>query len=347
MESIREFALAAEQQRAVVLGRRAARPTAREWARHAGLFAVTWMTATFAGILLATENPLEPASAAPATWLDYALYPFVYYAQLTGVFVANALAHPPLLWEGMTFATALLSILAAHEFGHYLACRYYGVEATLPFFLPAPPFIFVGTFGAFIKMKSPIPSRRALFDIGLAGPLAGFVVIIPVAILAMLTAQPAAPFVPTEGGMAVIFNEPWLMQATGWAFGLNQFAHLDGNPFYFAAWIGLLVTSLNLMPVGQLDGGHASYSLFGARAHKAIGRAAFVIMLALALLGWHWHHAPGGFVYALLLLIMLRVRHPQAGDEIETLGRARLLIALLTLAVFALSFHPFPITVIW
>ncbi|MFL6209793.1 MAG: site-2 protease family protein [Pyrinomonadaceae bacterium] len=325
----------------------AARPTVREWARHAALFLLTALTATCAGVTLAVNQAdvAAPNLAAPAYWFDYAYYVPAYYALTVAGLCQHALAHPPLLAQGAMFAGALLGILLAHEFGHYLACRRYGVEATLPYFLPAPPLFLAGTFGAFIKIKSPIPTRRALFDIGVAGPLAGFVVIIPVAIAAVLTVRPEAlPTVVPDGGILITFNNPLLLRA---------FAHLRGvqldeiafNPFYYAAWIGLLVTSLNLLPVGQLDGGHAVFAVAGARVHRLIGRGAFVSMCVLAFLGWRWHGAPSGFVYAVLLFIMLRVRHPQAEDERAPLGRARLVVALITLIVFLLCFELFPLTI--
>ena len=118
----------------------------------------------------------------------------------------------------------------------------------------------------------------------------------------------------------------------------------QGSPLYFAAWIGLLVTALNLIPVGQLDGGHASYAVFGTRAHKRLGQTAFVAMSTLAILGWLWHSSPSGFLYAVLLAVMLRVRHPQPEDD-TPLDRARMIVALITLLVFALSFTPFPLTI--
>jgi membrane-associated protease RseP (regulator of RpoE activity) len=116
------------------------------------------------------------------------------------------------------------------------------------------------------------------------------------------------------------------------------------NPYYMAAWIGLLVTSLNLMPVGQLDGGHGTFAVFGQRAHGIIGRVAFVTVAVLAVLGWFWHGSPSGFLYAVLLGVMLKVRHPQPA-MMEPLGAKRVLIAILTLIVFALCFWPFPITI--
>jgi len=148
------------------------RPTAREWARHLILFLLTVITSTMAGIVAAAPmlNVPEPPLASV---LDYLLYVPQYYLLNVGTLVVFALTHPQILTEGLVFSFALLSILTAHEMGHYVACRRYGVSATLPFFIPAPPLFLAGTFGAFIKIKSPIPSRRALFDIGLAGPLAG------------------------------------------------------------------------------------------------------------------------------------------------------------------------------
>src|SRR6185369_14563671 len=194
-------------------------------------------------------------------------------------------------------------------------------RATLPFFIPAPPLFLAGTFGAFIKMKSPIPSRRALFDIGLAGPLAGFVVLLPVAVAGLQTLQTGAP---PPGAGAIIFNDPLLFQLIA-KFGRTNLATASPNPLYLAAWIGLLVTSLNLMPVGQLDGGHGTFAVFGQRAHKWIGRLAFLTMAALALLGWFWHGSPSGFLYTVLLAVMLKVRDPQP-SVMESLGRVRTLI---------------------
>src|SRR4030095_15576069 len=166
--------------------------------------------------------------------------------------VKYAIANPHLIAEGVTFSASLLAILFSHEMGHYLACRYYKVNATLPYFIPAPPIFLAGTFGAFIKIRSPIPSRRALFDIGLAGPLAGFVVALPLSVVGILTVGP--PQAPQEH--AIFFNDPLLFQLLGRLLGVTLDPNSPINPYYMASWIGLLVTSLNLMPVGQLDGGH-------------------------------------------------------------------------------------------
>lgn len=318
--------------------RRAARPTAREWARHAGLFVLTALTTTLTGVLMVNPNLPEPAVRAPGTWFDYLFYIPELYLKLVGATIYQAVTHPALLAQGAAFAGSLLAILTAHEFGHYIACRRYGVDATLPFFIPSIPMIGPGTFGAFIKIKSPIPSRRALFDIGVAGPLAGFVIILPVALIGILTAQPAQPIT----GEVMYFNEPLLMRLMAKAVSV-ELSNVIANPFYLAAWIGLLVTSLNLLPIGQLDGGHAIYAALGAGAHRWLGRFAFITMTTLAALGWFLYKSPSGFLFVILLAIMLRVRHPQP-EETEPLGRARRIVALITLLVFALSFWPFPIT---
>jgi membrane-associated protease RseP (regulator of RpoE activity) len=281
-------------------------------------------------------NVPEPAVSG---LLSYVFYVPEYYLRIVGGLLSFAIAHPVVLAQGLSFSVSLLTILTAHEMGHYLACRYYGVDATLPFFIPAPPLFLAGTFGAFIKMKSPIPSRRALFDIGLAGPLAGFVMLLPIALFGILTLQVGAP--PASGN-AIIFNDPLLFRIFAKVMGQDLIDAVP-NPYYMAAWIGLLVTSLNLMPVGQLDGGHGTFAAFGPRAHKLLGRLAFITMVAMALLGYLWHSSPSGFLYAILLGIMLRVKHPTPVDW-EPLGRGRVIVAIITLIVFALSFVPFPIT---
>jgi membrane-associated protease RseP (regulator of RpoE activity) len=319
--------------------RQAARPSTREWIKHSALFLLTFVTTTFAGIVIAAPEANVPEPTIPGV-LGYVLYIPEYYRRIVADLIWQAMVNPGLLKSGLAFSTALLTILTAHEMGHYLACRYYGVKATLPFFIPAPPLFLAGTFGAFIKMKSPIPSRRALFDIGLAGPLAGFVALLPVALGGLLTLKAA----PSQiAGGAIIFNDPLLFQIIGKLTGADL-ANASPNPFYMAAWLALLVTSLNLMPVGQLDGGHGTFAVFGERAHKIIGRAAFIAVAVMSVLGFVWHGSPSGFLYTVLLAVMLKVRHP-APEESEPLGRGRIVVAIITLIVFALSFVPFPITI--
>ncbi|GAC1446724.1 MAG: hypothetical protein NVSMB56_08130 [Pyrinomonadaceae bacterium] len=331
-------------------------PTRRDWVRHSAFFLLTLLTATIAGIHLAASDLQDASASATAKfpeatmWFDYVRFIPALVVQLIGEFISDAQRHPQLITQGLTFALALLVILLAHEAGHYIACRRYRVNATLPYFIPAPPFFLAGTFGAFIKIKSPIPSRRALFDIGIAGPLAGFILIIPIAILAAVTAHPAPSVVVAattvnDAYTTVIFHDPLLFRLIWRLFHVSMDT-VAFNPFYYAAWIGLLVTSLNLMPVGQLDGGHAIYATLGARAHRWLGRTAFLTVATFAVCGFLLHNSPSGFVYTILLLVMLFVKHPYTEDENIELNKPRIFIALLTLLVFVLSFLPFPITIV-
>lgn len=324
--------------------RRAPRPTARQWALHAGLFLVTAITTTISGIawLVGDKMDLGSGSAPGTTGLaDSILRIPWYYASGVGAIVWQALTHPAFLAVGIKFSASLLAILTAHEFGHYLFCRYYGVDATLPFFIPQPPGLLPGTFGAFIRMKSPVPSRRALFDIGLAGPIAGFIVIIPIAFAGVLTLHHVN--IPPGETAGLTFNDPLLFRLIARAFKIDL-DNSAANSFYLAAWVGLLVTSLNLMPVGQLDGGHGTFAAFGKLAHHWIGRIAFGTMAVISVLGWFWRGSPSGFLYVVLLAVMLRVRHPQP-ERMEPLGPMRVAIGIITLIVFALCFLPFPITI--
>ena len=313
----------------------------REWRLHTALLILTSITTTLAGVALAAPDftPTEPPLSGVLDYLLYLPLALLYYSV---DLVKYALTHERPLVDGIRFSVSLLAILFSHEMGHYLACRYYRVDATLPFFIPAPPAFLAGTFGAFIKIRSPIPTRRALFDIGLAGPLAGFVVAIPLSVVGVLMVGP--PIEPSQIGHTIYFNDPPLFRLLAWLFGVPLDPNSPINPYYMAAWIGLLVTSLNLTPVGQLDGGHGIYALFGARAHGLIGRIAFVTAVILAILGFWWHRSPSGVLFAIMLGVILRLPHPQPAT-MEPLGTKRVAIALLTLIVYALCFWPFPITI--
>jgi len=313
--------------------------SASEWRLHGALFLLTIISTTLAGMMLVVPE-LPPYDPPFSGLLYYLLYiPLGYYHTIIEL-IRSGLNDPRLIVQGVTFSASLLAILFSHEMGHYLACRYYKVSATLPYFIPAPPIFLAGTFGAFIKIRSPIPSRRALFDIGLAGPLAGFVVAVPISVLGLITMGPA--IAPPDH--AIFFNDPLLFRLLAKLLGVPLDPNAPTNPYYMAAWIGLLVTSLNLMPVGQLDGGHGTFAVFGARAHHYMARVALVITAALAVLGFMWHGSPSGFLYTVLLAIMMRVPHPTPGI-MEPLGTKRTIIALLTMLVFILCFCPFPITI--
>jgi len=319
-----------------------ARPTARQWTLHVALLLITLCTTTICGIMMAGPDFEGPGSPAGVGGFAGSLFFLpLHYLQAVVELVSFAFAHPYYLKQGLIFSGSLLAILASHESGHYLFCRYYGVDATLPFFIPQPPLLIPGTFGAFIRMKSPVPSRRALFDIGLAGPLAGFIVVVPIAFAGILTLHHIN--IPPGVTPEITFNDPLLFRLIARIFRID----LDNsavNSFYFAAWVGLLVTSLNLMPVGQLDGGHGSFAVFGQRAHYWIGRVVFVSVIALSVFGWLWYGTPIWFLYVILLAVMLRVRHPQP-EHMEPLGPLRMAIGILTLIVFALCFLPVPITI--
>lgn len=322
------------------------RPTRRTWIRHSLLLIVTLLTTTIAGTLYPFGRIDPMAFVDPQTWSELLAFLFAlptYYILLIGTTVYALATDLQLLSDGLSFSLSLLFILISHEMGHYVACRLYGVDATLPYFIPMPPMIGpAGTFGAFIRIMSPMPSRKAVFDIGVAGPIAGFVAIIPIAIIGVATMQPVTPGLANAPG-GLTFADPLFMRFLGFLLGQDP-AYSVGNPFYFAAWIGLLVTALNLIPSGQLDGGHAIYAVFGKRVHFFTGRIAFVTMTALSIIGFIYYNSPSGFLIAILLGIMARIRHPEPADETPLDGK-RKLVAFLTLVIFILCFVPFPIRI--
>lgn len=273
---------------------------------HALLFAATFVTAAIAGGAFWEGGAFGPEGSGPGTWLA----------------------------DGFTYAVALLAILGAHEMGHYVACRRHGVRATLPFFLPGlPP---LGTFGAIIRIRGPIPNRRALFDIAAAGPIAGFLVALPVLFLGVLRAEPSAVSLEDQGGL--ILGPPLL--ATLLASWIDGGADLRAS-WYGAGWAGMLVTSMNLFPVGQLDGGHAAYAV-SRRLHRVL---AWTTLVGLgAFVAWSAVHDRQFSPYTLWLLVLtfLRDRHPRLVEESEPLGATRRTVAWLLAILFALSFIPVP-----
>lgn len=316
------------------------------WVRHILLLIVTFCTATLAGSMF----PFGPYDTLPDAdpqslqelFAFILMIPEKYVALIAGA-VTNLYNNPAHLIYGLQFSVSLIFILICHEMGHYLMCRKYRVDATLPFFLPTPPMIGpAGTFGAFIKILSPMPTRKAVFDIGVAGPLAGFIALIPVAVLGIANMEMATAR-QLEIPAMITFADPLFMQGLGLLFGKDPTIGI-GNAFYFAAWVGLLVTAINLIPSGQLDGGHAIFAVFGERVHYWTGRIAFVVMATLSVVGFYFFNSPSGFLIAVILAVMMRIRHPQPWDMTPLDGK-RKLIAAVTLVVFILSFVPFPIRV--
>ncbi|MBX3267303.1 MAG: site-2 protease family protein [Acidobacteria bacterium] len=338
---MQELPETAAYERAFILEREELRP----W-RHIGLLLLTLVTATIAGSLYPFGPLMIFPEADPQSWKE--LFDFLIAAPASYVsLIVSAVGYLTSDWanlaRALSFSGSLLFILVAHEMGHYVACRIYRVDATLPYFIPTPPLIGpAGTFGAFIKIRSPMPSRKAVFDIGVAGPIAGFIALLPIAFLGIFTAEKAPPEV-VANYQGIVFSDPLLMKAIGWLAGTGTDA-IYGNSFYYAAWVGLLVTALNLIPSGQLDGGHAIYAVFGERVHYWTGRIAFAVMAVLSVLGMFYFNSPSGFLIAILLGIMMRIGHPEPWDTSPLDGK-RKLVAFGVLVIFIMSFLPFPIKI--
>jgi len=240
--------------------------------------------------------------------------------------------------NGLWYGASILAILGAHEFGHYFACRYYGVDASLPYFLPAP-LPLTGTLGAFIRIRQIIPGKRELFDIGIAGPIAGFLVAIPVLLIGMSLSRVSE--LPSDTRGFVELGEPLLFKAVAWLFwGTPPEGYsINLHPMAFAAWFGLLATALNLFPIGQLDGGHISYAVLGRRS-TAVTLATLGALIGLTFISTSW------LVWTVLTVVMLLAfgpRHPRTIDEEVPLDRGRLWLAAMAVLMFILCFTPTPI----
>ena len=243
--------------------------------------------------------------------------------------------------QGAWYSLTILAILGIHELGHYWACRYYRVDASLPYFLPVP-LVPTGTFGAFIRIRQRIPTKAMLFDIGAAGPIAGFVVAVP-ALFAGVALSRVTPLPAADTAAVVILGEPLLFQAAAWlVWGALPDGHaINLHPMGFAAWFGLLMTALNLFPIGQLDGGHISYAALGARSTGlTLGGVLVVVGLTFVSLSW--------LLWAVLMvtmLIFMGPRHPRTLDDHVPLDNRRRWVALATAAIFILCFTPAPIRI--
>lgn len=326
-----------------------------------------------AHLVLAVPGTLRPAPS--RVWTNVALFAATcvsvlylgadyvnsYHGRPTPVTTGEWLAY---LLAGWPFLVSLLGILLAHEFGHYFAARYHNVAVTLPYFIPFPlsPF---GTLGAFIRLKSPPVNRRALLDIAVAGPLAGLVLAIPIVIYGQMTSV-VSPIPLAPGGLVIEGNSifyvfvKWLVHGQllpapasfgdlpAWLYMLRFYvlgtpAPVGGvdvqlNVVAWAGWAGLLVTGLNLIPAGQLDGGHALYVLIGKHTRKVLP----VVVVALVALGFLW---VGWFLYAAIIFLMGRLQ-AEPLDQITELDPKRKALAILVLVIFVLIFTPVPIVLI-
>jgi len=237
-------------------------------------------------------------------------------------------------WDGLPFSVPLLLILGVHELGHYVTCRRYGLAATLPYFLPAPIPTLIGTFGALIRIKEPIRSRRALLDVGAAGPLAGFATALPFLLYGV---SRAAPNTEVDAPGTILFHYPFAVRLAQAVAGTGAYtsAQVHEHPTFMAAWFGLLVTALNLLPIGQLDGGHVLRAAVGKR-QPAISIAVLAAAFLTAFRGPTWAF------FAAFAALFVGIRHPPVENEREPLGPRRTLLAVLCLVVFALCFTPVP-----
>jgi len=296
--------------------------TSRTWLNGL-LFVLTILTLCYAGLSWSANFLAAGATPGPGPLVP-----------------PDQVLHDPRLFRlSALYAAVLMTILVGHELGHYLTCRRYGVPATLPYFLPGPPFL--GTFGAFIRIKAPVLFKRQIFDVGASGPLAGFVLAVP-ALAAGLALSRVAPLVPS--GETIYFGEPLLFKLMARLFHgpIPAGSEIILHPVGWAAWVGLLVTALNLIPIGQLDGGHVAYALLGRRA-RLLSR---VMIAFLAVMGVFFHLT--WLILAAFILVFefrskMRLRHPPVFDEDAPLGRKRTILAVILALIFVLSFVPDPV----
>lgn len=305
---------------------------------HASLFLLTFVTTTLAGVEWTT------GTLGPYTW--------------------------DMLLTGLPYSLLILFVLTCHEFGHYFAAKYHKVDATLPFYIPFPPiagFLNFGTMGAVIKTTSPVRSKKAMFDIGIAGPIAGFVACLIILIYGfqnvpgeayILSIHPDY-FSPEYGrdGLQLVFGDTILFSFFKYLFADHaQFfppmSEIYHYPFLCVGWFGLLITAMNMLPVGQLDGGHISYTMFGENNHFKIAVITFVFLFIFGIsgfvdsilelnlnIGWS-----GWLFWAMILYFVIRLKHPPIADD-EPLDSKRMALGYLSFAILLLSFSPNPIVI--
>ncbi|HET7791501.1 MAG TPA: site-2 protease family protein [Gemmatimonadales bacterium] len=296
------------------------------WSLHAALFFATLVTTTLAGAVIVGTIPYDGLDTLNTAW----------HTVLAG------------LWRpwiaGLAFSVPLLAILLAHELGHYVTARRYALDVSPPYFIPVPLFpVFIGTMGAFIRLRTLLSDRRQLIDVGAAGPIVGFLVALPALVVGLVLSHPVAPSADVHGLMLFFGGDPALAlgdSSITWVLWRAVFPHAAAvavHPLAAAGWFGIFVTMLNLLPISQLDGGHILFAALPA-AHR---RAALAFWLAIVVLGFLW---VGWTVWGVLVLVLSRGRfgHPPVLDAYRPLPPSRRRLAWVSLALFALTFMPVP-----
>lgn len=300
-------------------------PYRHPYALHIGLFALTFLMTVSCGST-AIGTPWEMTRFGFRSLQEW----------MSGQASVNGLIFLELLTNGLCFSVPFLTILTVHEFGHFFAARWHRMSTTLPYFIPIP--VGIGTMGAMIALKSPMVHRRTVFDVGVAGPLAGFLVALPIfyygLTLSTVDALSSHTGLLIEEGRSLLYmGLVWLVKGpipTGYAIFLH--------PIAWAGWFGLFITALNLVPIGQLDGGHIAYAMFGP-AHSKLARAVFLGILFMI---FFWGHY---LVFAALLYFIVRLTHPPAVDETVELDAWRYGLGWFMLVLFILTFVPVPLSV--
>ena len=296
----------------------------RRWWLHISLFGLTLLSTLIVGARLEYNFVHNLPAFDPDTFV----FPLFHLGWI--------LQHPARILLGAPFSLTLMGILLAHELGHFLIAERNGVNATLPYFIPAPTFI--GTFGAVIRIKSPIRSRKVLFDIGIAGPIAGFLVAVPALFWGLALSKPILPITSNpvvDFGYPLIFNVVHHLLAP-FSRHTTSLTNLYLHPVAVAAWVGMFATALNLLPGGQLDGGHITYAV-SPRAHKWVTRAAIV---ALVIMGKFWY----GWILWAVILGVTGMRHPNVPPWPDV-GRTRRWLSLLGALMLALTIMLTPVAV--
>ena len=309
----------------------------RVW-KHWLLFGLTLVTTTLVGGCHYLS--FEAIATLPAELTG----PEPGFLQALGMLAAETvrlLFDPGFMVHGLWYSVTILAILGCHEMGHYLTALRYGVDVSRPYFLPAP-LPLTGTLGAFIRIRSRIPSKVALFDIGIAGPLAGFAVAVPALFLGLAMSHVVA--LPTDPRILANYSElgePLLFRFASWAiFGTVADGYtVNMHPVAFAAWFGLIMTALNLFPIAQLDGGHISYAVLGSRS-TVVTMVMMAAAVGLTLVSSSWI---AWTVMLLVMLVTIGPRHPRTLDEEVPLDRGRLILAGLAMLILIICFTPAPI----